>query len=130
MNRRTYEELGARARDRVRAGERLIVDATFRFAADRTAFADAFANAADLMWIECRAPAETLLSRACAREDRPRVSDAGPSVAARQLQEWEPLDVPAHLVVRTHRDGAAVLAAVRNALDARLRGELRSGSVV
>ncbi len=130
MNRRTYEELGVRARACVRAGERVMIDATFRFAADRTAFADAFANAADLVWIECRAPAETLHARAGARADRPGVSDAGPAVAARQLQEWEPLDAPAHLVVRTDRDGADVLAALRNGLDARLRGELRSGFVV
>jgi hypothetical protein len=131
MNRRTYEALGARARDRIRAGERIIVDATFRFTADRSAFADAFANAADLLWIECRAPTEVLVARARARQaGKLGVSDAGPAVVARQPQEWERLDVPQHLVVRTDRDGAAVLAAVRDGLDARLRGELLSGSVV
>lgn len=130
MNRRTYATLGARARDRVGAGERVIVDATFRFAADRGAFADAFADAADLMWIECRAPADVLAARAAARCGRPGVSDAGASVAVRQVQEWEPIDAPDHLLVRTDRDGTAVLAAVRDGLDARLHGELRSGSVV
>jgi aminoglycoside phosphotransferase family enzyme/predicted kinase len=129
MNRRTYTELGARARDRVRAGERVIVDATFRFAADRAAFADAFAGAAAVIWIECRAPAEVLYARAGARAARTAVSDAGPAVAARQAAEWEPLDAPGHVVVRTDREHALVLAAVRERLDARLVGELRSGSV-
>ncbi|HET8754898.1 MAG TPA: AAA family ATPase, partial [Solirubrobacteraceae bacterium] len=50
MNRRTYTALGARARDRVRAGERVVIDATFRHGADRSAFADAFADAAGLVW--------------------------------------------------------------------------------
>jgi hypothetical protein len=129
MNRRTYTALGARARDRVHAGERVIVDATFRFAADRTAFADAFAGAAELVWFECQAPAEVIHARAGARAGRPAVSDAGPSVAARQAAEWEPLDAPEHVVVRTDREHAAVLGAVRERLDARLSGELRSGSV-
>jgi uncharacterized protein len=130
MNRRTYATLGARVRERVGAGERVVVDATFRFAADRNAFADAFAGAANLVWIECRAPAEVLAARAGARSALPGVSDAGPSVAVRQVQEWQPLDTPEHLVVRTDRDEAAVLATLRDGLDARLRGELRSGSVV
>ncbi|HEX5617679.1 MAG TPA: AAA family ATPase [Solirubrobacteraceae bacterium] len=130
MNRRTYTGLGARARELVGAGQRVVVDATFRFTADREAFASAFTNAADVMWIECRAPAEVLVARASARERRPGVSDAGPSIAFRQTREWQPLATPEHLVVRTDRDGAAVLAAVRDGLDARLRGELRSGTVV
>jgi predicted kinase len=130
MNHRTYAALGARARERVRGGERIIVDATFRFAADREAFAEAFAEAAGLVWIECRAPVDVLRARARARARAPRVSDAGPAIAARQPQEWEPLDMPHHLIVPTDRDEPAVLSAARDGLDARLRGELRSGSVV
>jgi hypothetical protein len=129
VNRRTYEALGVSARENVGAGERVIVDATFRFAADRAAFADAFAGAAELVWIECQAPADVISARACARAVRPGVSDAGPSVAARQVGEWEPLDAPEHVVVGTDREYAAVLDALRERLDARLSGELRSGSV-
>ncbi len=118
VNRRTYAALGARARDRVRAGERVIVDATFRYGADRAAFADAFADATGVVWIECQAPPQVLIARAGARAGAPGVSDAGPAIAARQAAEWEPLDVPRHVVVRTDRDGAVVLSAVRDGLDA------------
>jgi hypothetical protein len=129
VNRRVYAALGARARDRVRAGERVIVDATFRFSADRSAFAAAFANAAEPVWIECQAPVEVRYARAGTRGRGTSVSDAGPAVAARQAGEWAPLDAAQHLVVHTDRDRVAVVAAVRDGLDARLRGELRNGSV-
>lgn len=128
VNRRTYETLGTRARDHVLARQRVIVDATFRFAADRRAFADAFRSAADVVWIECRAPAEVMVERAAARVGG--ISDAGGSIAAVQARKWVPIDAPAHLVVRTDRDHSAVLTSVRDALDARLRGELLSDSVV
>ena len=120
--------MGTRARDHVLVGEHVVLDATFRFAADRRAFADAFGSAARLAWIECRAPADVLIARAGTRARG--ISDAGPSIAAVQAREWEPLGAPCHLVVRTDRDRRVVLTAVRDALDARLRGELRSHSVV
>jgi predicted kinase len=96
---------------------------------DRAAFARAFAGASDLIWIECRAPAAVIRARAQTRVKQPAVSDAGSSVAVQQVTEWEALEAPAHLVVRTDTDAAAVAARVRDGLDARLRGELRSESV-
>jgi predicted kinase len=125
VNRRTYAALGERARALVAAGEPVIVDATFRFAADRRAFAEAFGDAVALTWIECRAPAAVRARRAAAR-DRESVSDAGAAVAVLQTGEWEPVEADAHVAVRTDRDEPAVLAAVRDELDARLRGQLRS----
>jgi len=124
VNRRTYEALGERARERNAAGEPVIVDATFRFAADRRAFTAAFGpGERDLLWIECRAPALVRVRRAAARRAG-SVSDARADVAMAQSDEWEPLrEVPddRRAEVVTDADAAAVIVAVRDALDRRLR---------
>jgi aminoglycoside phosphotransferase family enzyme/predicted kinase len=118
MDRRTYEALGRRARELAARGEPVVLDATFRRRRDR----DAFGAPGELTWIECRAPVEVRAARA--REPR-RVSDADEAVAVRQTREWEPLDA-AHITVRTDQPPEAVVARVRDELDRRLRGELRS----
>ena len=125
-NRRTYAALGDKAAELVAAGERVVVDATFRFAADRRAFTAALGPAAeDAVWLECRAPERLRLERAAARmRDTGRISDADPAVAARQREEWEPLEeVPCarRVVVDTDRTPAAVLRAAAAALDDRGR---------
>jgi aminoglycoside phosphotransferase family enzyme/predicted kinase len=126
LNRRTYAELGRRVAELAAAGEPVVVDATFRYAADR----EAFGGAADgAVWIECRAPAEVLARRAAARaKDPQRVSDADAGIATRQLAEWEPLTeiAPAgRVTVPTDRPPEAVVAAARDALDERLASPLR-----
>jgi uncharacterized protein len=126
VNRRTYDALGRRARERLVAGGRVVVDATFRFRADREAFAAGLGDAAaEPLWIECRAPGAVLAHRAAARGRQPgTVSDADADVAVLQAEQWQPLaDVPANrrVEVCTDQDPAAVLAAARDALDARLR---------
>jgi uncharacterized protein len=124
VNRRTYEALGERARERKAAGEPVIVDATFRFAADRRAFTAALGlKAGDLLWIECRAPAAVRARRAAARRAG-SVSDARAGVALAQADEWEPLgEVPdgQRAEVVTDTDAATAIVAVRDALDTRLR---------
>jgi aminoglycoside phosphotransferase family enzyme/predicted kinase len=127
MNRRTSAVLGRDAADRVAAGDRVVVDATFRFAADRRAFTTALGRpAAGAVWIECCAPAGVRVARAAARlRAAHRVSDAGPDTAARQGGEWEPLtDLPAGRRVTVATDAppdavvhrtAAVLDALREA---------------
>jgi len=113
MNRATYVELGRRA---ATSEAPVIVDATFRFAADREAFGR------DALWIECRAPAAVVAERAAARAARPdRISDADAEIAARQAAEWEPLTAPAHVVVATDRTPEMSVLAARDALDERLR---------
>ena len=122
MNERTYAALGRRARERLDAGGHVVVDATFRFGADRQAFAEALG--AQPLWIECRAPVTVRAGRAAARRERPdTASDAGAAVAIAQESEWQPLDAPPgrHLEIETDREPAAALAAVRDALDTRLR---------
>lgn len=122
MNQRTYGTLGRRARERTDGGGHVVVDATFRFGADRQAFIEALGAVA--LWIECRAPAAVRARRAAARrERRDSVSDAGAAVAIAQESEWQPLEVPPerHLEIETDRDAAAALVAVRDALDCRLR---------
>jgi uncharacterized protein len=130
-SRRTYEALGSLARARLAEEQDVIVDATFRLRADREAFALSLGAAATLVWIECRAPVGVLAERASARARHPgTVSDAGADVAVGQLGEWEALEDLARIVVHTDRGVAAAVATARDALDARLRGELRSESVV
>lgn len=130
-SRRTYEVVGRLARERLAEEQDVIVDGTFRFRADREAFALSFAAAATPVWIECRAPVGVLAERAYTRARDPgTVSDAGAAIAVRQAGEWEALDDVAPIVVHTDHGVAAAVTAVREGLDARLRGELRSESVV
>ena len=72
----------------------VIVDATFRRAADVDAFRAACPVAS--AWVVCRAPAAVLVERAFRRRGRPdRASDAGPEVVRAQLGETPgPLPLP------------------------------------
>ena len=129
MNRRTYQELGRRARELVDAGERAIVDATFRFEVDRQSFLAVFGTHADLTWIECRAPVEVRARRAAERSRQPdRASDAGTDIALLQTEEWQPLTAVAaarHVVLRTDHEPDEVVASLREQLDVRLTADLR-----
>jgi predicted kinase len=114
----TYRELGARA---AAAPGGAIVDATFRSATHRAAFAEAFGG--DAVFVHCVAPAEVVAERARRRERDPwRVSDATAAIAALQLAEFQSLDeVPpeAHLTLRTDRPVDELLAELEAWLDVR-----------
>jgi aminoglycoside phosphotransferase family enzyme/predicted kinase len=113
---RTYRELGARA---AQATGGAIVDATFRRRAHREAFYESFDGRA--LFVECIAPAEVVAERALRRElDPARVSDATPAIAARQRDEFEPLDEvspDAHLSIRTDRPLDQIVCALEDWLD-------------
>lgn len=124
-SRRTYAELGVRAAESP-AGA--IVDATFRRREHRDAFGEAYGNREPApLFVECRAPAATVVEWARGRVDEPgRVSDATPEIAERTLSELEPLDeVPAgdHVAIRTDRPVGEAVDDVEAALDARLARE-------
>jgi uncharacterized protein len=125
VNSRTYEALGRLARRLGKAGDRVVVDATFRFAADRRAFAAARGPAQPGVWIQCRAPASVLADRAAVRATDPqRISDADAGIVGRQIEEWEPLnEIPAdrRVVVATDRPTADVVASVAEIFDERLQ---------
>jgi hypothetical protein len=125
VNSRTYEALGRLAWRLGKAGDRVVVDATFRFAADRRAFAAARGPAQPGVWIECRAPASALADRAAVRATDPqRISDADAGIVGRQIEEWEPLEeIPAdrRIVVATDRPAADVVASVAEIFDERLQ---------
>ena len=124
LNRLTYAELGRRAAKEAAALGGAIVDATFRHRADRAAFADAFADAAPVLFVECRAPVHVLAERAARRDRQPRrVSDASLSVVVRESSAWEPLDeLPpeAHVTLRSDRRVEAQLEDLRALLDRRI----------
>jgi len=82
------------------------------------------ADAAPLLFVECRAPARVLAERAALRDRQPRrVSDASLSVVVRESSTWEPLDeVPpeAHVTLRSDRPVEAQLADLLALLDRRI----------
>jgi aminoglycoside phosphotransferase family enzyme/predicted kinase len=132
FSKRTYAELGRRAAREVVDHRGALIDATFRHRADRETFAAAFADAAPLLYVECRAPARVLAERAAQRDRNPvRVSDASQSVVARERSSFEPLDEvapEAHLTLRTDRPAEAVVAELLALLDQRI-GRLGIGVV-
>jgi len=129
FNRLTYAELGDRAAKETAACGGALVDATFRHRADRDAFAEAFGDAAPLLFVECRAPVRVLAERAARRDRQPRrVSDASLSVVLRERSAWEPLDEltpEAHVTLRSDRSVDAQLEDLRALLDRRM-GQLRT----
>jgi aminoglycoside phosphotransferase family enzyme/predicted kinase len=124
FSRATYAELGRRAAGEISDSGGAIVDATFRRRDDRAAFADGFADAAPLVFVQCTAPAAVLAQRAAQRQRDPeRISDATPEIVERESERWQPLDeVPAasHLILRTDRAVEAVADDVIALLDERL----------
>jgi aminoglycoside phosphotransferase family enzyme/predicted kinase len=127
-NRRTYAALGRAVADRLARADRVLVDATFRYAEDRHTFAAAAGGVAPL-WIECRAPVGLVARRAAARtHEAVRTSDADRTVAVRTVEQFEPLDeVPRgrHVTASTAAGIALTLDGVRRVLDDRLRGSGR-----
>jgi uncharacterized protein len=121
VSRATYTELGSLAA--AASGRGVIVDATFRRRADRDAFRRGLGDGMPVLFVECRAPATVLESRARARDTDPdRISDAGLQIVRRQLASTEPLDeVPPadHVIVRSDRPVATIVDAIGGAIDAR-----------
>ncbi|MGO9754870.1 MAG: AAA family ATPase [Solirubrobacteraceae bacterium] len=126
FNRMTYAELGRRAATETAMCGGALVDATFRHRADRDAFADAFAGAAPVLFVECRAPVNVLAERAAQRDrQRARVSDASLSIVMRERSAWEALDElapEAHVALRSDRPVEAQLADLVALLDQRIAG--------
>lgn len=130
FSRATYAELGRRAAAELEARGGAIVDGTFRRRRDRDAFAQAFAGAGPVMFIECCAPRHVLAQRAIRREHGdPRASDATLAVVLRERTSWEPLDeVPgdAHVMIRSDRPVERLVSELLGLLDGRLRCVLPS----
>jgi aminoglycoside phosphotransferase family enzyme/predicted kinase len=116
---KTYAELGRLARAELERGGTVIVDATFRGAADRRAFAG---GGTDLLeharFVECLTPRELRLRRTQRRAKGPATSDATPGVAAAQTFEaLTELPASRHLPLRTDRAIESCVAAVESWLD-------------
>lgn len=107
FNHSTYGELGRLAAARTAVDGGAIVDATFRHREDRDAFRSAFAAAAPVVFVECRAPVSVLADRAASRDRQAsQTSDASLAVVVRESSVWDPLDeVPpsAHIALRSDR---------------------------
>lgn len=120
----TYRELGREAAAEARLSGGVIVDATFRRDADRAAFADAFKDAAPVLFVECRAPLAVLERRAIRRDHAGRgASDATREVVLSEHAAWDPLDEVApraHLALRTDRPITDIMSDLLALLDLRL----------
>ena len=117
-----YRALGEHAAAAMATGRGAVLDATLGDPAARDALRSGLGRAASaLRYVECRVPVLEARRRAAAREHGPdRESDATAAVAARLGPGWRPLDeTPAarHLVVRSDRPIAAVIADVSGWLD-------------
>lgn len=123
-DRRTYAELGRRAAQQTRSRGGAIVDATFRRRADREAFAETFADAAPVLFVECQAPRSVLLERAAMRErDRGSASDASLALVAGEAFAWDSLEEvgpDAHLALRSDRPVETLTGDLQALLDRRL----------
>ena len=83
-----YDECLARARSRLLAGGRVIVDATFQREANRQAFLQlAIDCGVRAIWLECRAPSIVIQQRLAARHGD--ASDADWSVYELVRKQWE-----------------------------------------
>ena len=120
----TYAALGSDSAAALRTRGGAIVDATFRHAAERRAFASSLPSGAPVLFIECRAPVDVLAARAHARrQSQPQLSDADLPVVLREHASFEALDEVdprAHLALRTDRDEAEILTDLLALLDLRL----------
>lgn len=104
---RTYREMGKSARRVLEQGGGVIVDATFHRRDERDAFRAGLGDpATPMLFVECRAPAETLTARVVTRASEPdRVSDADMAIVERQLAELEPLqEIPTRQQIQLTTD--------------------------
>jgi uncharacterized protein len=119
-SRQTYGAMGRLAREALALRGCALVDATFRRRRERDTFAAALGDA-EVVFVECRAPARVVDHRARRREADPdRISDATAEIAIRQREEWEPLnEVPARqrLVALTDCSSAEAADSVEAGLD-------------
>ena len=120
-----YRRLGQQAAGVLRAGNGVIVDATFRRASHRRAFLDAFdADWQVLAWVQCVAPADELVRRAHERAADPRtVSDATAEIVCAQLREfdaWAESRPGRWIELRTDQPLEATLEELRRELDGML----------
>ena len=119
--RKTYSAMIEQARVSLAVGTGVILDATFKHAADREAVSDLARDLrAPLLFIECRASEQLTVARLEARSRRSgEVSDATVEIWRRQNADFEELsEIPAgnHMVVDTERDPGAIALEVGAAL--------------
>lgn len=120
---RTYAECLRRAEERLFAGERVIVDASFGSEARRRMFVDAARDwGVPIVLLLCEAPAEITKRRLDARHGDP--SDADWAVHVEAAKGWEPLSpATARIAVRVAAETASI------AIDAAL-SHLRSAGLM
>ena len=114
---RVYDELCQRARVVLRSGRPLVVEASFRTAAERAKIrALARECKVPFHFLECRAPAEVCKARLVERAEGASVSDGRLEIFDAFAASFEPvteLDASEHVVVDTTRDIELILDGLR-----------------
>ncbi|WP_201289209.1 AAA family ATPase [Halovenus carboxidivorans] len=117
--RRTYDELLDRARQRLAAGEDVVVDGTFKEADKREqAAAIAAETDATVYFVRVTCPPDTVRERLEARTDD--ASDADLSVYQKHREQFEAIDRE-HVVI----DNGGSLPTTRSRVDRKLLGTIR-----
>lgn len=115
---RTYDECWCRARKRLSAGGRVLVDATFHRESFRHKFLQlALDSGVRAVWLECNAPADIVKQRLLSRHGD--ASDADWSVYQLVRDRWEPASEFSdrfHLTIETGGGGASATDAACAAL--------------
>jgi uncharacterized protein len=120
FTRRTYDGMLNEAKNRVREGRGVILDATFKTAADRSKVLALGAQmGVPVLFVECRASDAEIMRRLRHRERNSRVSDANISVFERQRAEFAAIDELApqnHCVADTRQDTEIIFSDIERAL--------------
>lgn len=115
---RVYDECWMRARQRIRAGGRVIVDATFHSEANRQRFLQlAIDEGIHAVWLECTASADMVKQRLDSRHGD--ASDADWSVYEIVRKQWEPASdftKRFHETISTGEDADTILKAAYDRL--------------
>jgi uncharacterized protein len=127
LTRKVYDALLTEADSELSEGRGVILDATFKYRADRTRVrALAARRGVPMLFVECHADEAEVIRRLRARAERPgEVSDATAEIFRLQSAEYAPpseLDPRDHIVVDTTNGCVEAADQVERALDALLPG--------
>ena len=121
FSRRTYEEMRRQAASHLAAGQSVILDGSFKRAAERDLVKQlAQENEAAAVFLYCACPLEVVLKRLDIRAQDPQsISDGREEILAAQARDFDPVDLtlPDFWGVNTNREMPEVLEKVKYLLD-------------
>jgi len=117
FSQRTYEEMRRQAREHLAAGRSVILDGSYKRAAERDLVKQlAQDNGATAIFLYCACPLEVVRQRLGIRAQDPQaISDGREEILAAQAQDFDPVDLtlPDFWGVNTNREMPEVLEKVK-----------------